>query len=280
MTDGRGSPTVIVSRSVATENEDAFGAWVTRLITAAYRTDGYVSAGVERPDATHPGEWLVVYRFVDGSSLDASLSSAARHKLLQEGAALFEGEASEQIVAGVPAHDEVRVVSSYRLREGTQPEHLLFHQRVLDQLQGFPGFIRREILDAVEGVQSETVVMLTFDSRSNLIAWMESPEREEALTDLDALTVGELTTSVVGGFAGWFPSTDDAGPTPKWKQAVVVLIALYPTVILTTQLGRWFWPDLNSYLAIFVGNVISIAILTWLLMPALTHRLRSWLNGP
>jgi hypothetical protein len=279
VTDGRGSPTVIVSRRVTTENEDAFGVWVTRLITAAYRTDGYVSAGVERPDATHPGEWLVVYRFVDGSSLEGWLSSATRQELLNEGAALFEGEAREQIVAGVPAHDEVRVVSSYRLRDGVQSEHLLFHQRVLDQLQGFPGFIRREILDAVDGVQSETVVMLTFDSRSNLIAWMDSPEREAALSELHALTVGELTTSVVGGFAGWFPSTEDAASTPKWKQAIVVLIALYPTVIVTSQVGSWFWPELNIYVAIFVGNVISIAILTWFLMPVLTHRLRSWLGS-
>ncbi len=270
---------MIVSRRVKTENEDAFGVWVTRLITAAYRTDGYVSAGVERPDASHPGEWLVVYRFEDASSLDAWLSSATRQELLNEGATLFDGEAREQIVAGVPAHDEVRVVSSYRLRDGVQPEHLMFHQRVLDQLQRFPGFIRREILDAVDGVQSETVVMLTFDSRPHLISWMESPEREAALVELEALTIGELTTNIIGGFAGWFPSKDDVQSTPKWKQAVVVLLALYPTVIVTTQIGRWFWPDLNTYVAIFIGNVISIAILTWLLMPALTHRLRLWLDG-
>jgi antibiotic biosynthesis monooxygenase (ABM) superfamily enzyme len=280
MTSDRGSPTVIVSRRVTTDNEDAFGVWVTRLITAAYRTPGYVSAGVERPDASHPGEWLVVYRFEDGDSLDGWLSSATRQALLREGEALVEGEAREQIVAGVPAHDEVRVVSSYQLRDGAHAEHLLFHQRVLDQLRGFPGFIGREILDAVEGVQSETVVMLTFDSRSNLVGWMESSERKAALAELETLTVGELTTTVVGGFAGWFPPAEGAGPTPKWKQAIVVLIALYPTVILTTQLGRWFWPDLNTYVAIFVGNVISIAILTWILMPALTHRLRSWLRGP
>jgi len=261
------------------ENEDAFGVWVSRLITAAYRTDGYVSAGVERPDATHPGEWLVVYRFEDGPSLDAWLASGPRQALLSEGSALFEGEAREQVIAGVPARDEVRVVSSYELRQGTETEHLLVHQRALDELQRFRGFIRREILDAVDGVQSETVVMLTFDSRANLIGWMESQERKSALMELEELTVGELTTSVVGGFAGWFPSEAETDPTPKWKQAIVVFIALYPTVIVTSQLGQWFWPDVNTYIAIFIGNVISIAILTWLLMPALTHRLRTWLNA-
>ena len=280
MTDGRGSPTVIVSRRVTTENEDAFGMWVSRLISAAHRADGYVSIGVERPNEMHPDEWLVVYRFEDGPSLDAWLSSQERLELLDEGADLFEGEASEQVVAGVPSQDEIRVVSSYRLRDGVQPEHLLFHQRVLEKLQNFTGFIRREILDAVEGVQSETVVMLTFDTSEHLIAWMESPQRREALSELDALTVGDLTTTIVGGFAGWFPTSGHAMPTPKWKQATVVLIALYPTVILTSQLGQWLWPGLNTYVAIFIGNVISIAILTWLLMHVLTHRMRSWLNRP
>lgn len=280
MTARRDSPTVIVSRRVRPANEDAFGVWVSRLITAAYHSDGYVSAGVERPDATHPDEWLVVYRFEDGPSLDAWLLSQERLRLLDEGAHLIEGEATEQVVAGIPVHDEVRVVSSYRLRDGTDPEHLLFHQRVLDELQHFDGFIRREILDAVDGVQSETVVILTFDSRSNLTGWMESPERASALLELEALTQGELTTTLVGGFAGWFPSEGESAPTPRWKQAVVVLMALYPTVIFTSVLGDRFWPGVNIYLAIFVGNVISIALLTWLLMPALTHRLRAWLNAP
>ena len=276
----RSSPTVIVSRRVSKENEDAFGMWVTRLITAAYRSDGYVSAGVQRPDPTHPDEWLVVYRFEDGRSLDAWLSSPARQQLVAEGANLIEGEAIEQVVAGVPANDEVRVVSSYRLREGLQSEHLLFHQRVLDVVQRFPGFVDREILDAVDGVQSETVVMLTFDSRENLVGWMESSERRTALAELDNLTIGRMTTSIVGGFAGWFPTDGEVAPTPKWKQAIVVLLALYPTVIFTSHLGNRFWPDLNLYAAIFVGNVISIAILTWILMPVLTYRLRSWLNRP
>jgi antibiotic biosynthesis monooxygenase (ABM) superfamily enzyme len=95
---------------------------------------------------------------------------------------------------------------------------------------------------------------------------------------LESITVGVLTTSVVGGFAGWFPTSGETATSPKWKQAVVVLIALYPTVIFTSQLGEWFWSGMNVYVAIFIGNVISIAILTWLLMPALTHRLASWLN--
>lgn len=252
--------------------------WVTRLISAAYQSPGYVSAGIERPNPTHPDEWLVVYRFDSGPSLDAWLASAPRAELLAEGASLFEGEAIEQIVADASGQDEVRVVSSYRLKPGVETEHIVIHQRVLDILKDFKGFIRRDILDAVPGVQPDTVVTLTFDTRQHLMSWFNSDERIDALADLETLTEKPLTTSILGGFAGWFPVTDSAGTTPKWKQAVVVFVGLYPTVIFTSYLARWFWPDLNLFVAIFVGNVISIAILTWMLMPVLTSKLADWLN--
>lgn len=275
---GRKSPTVIVARTVPKHNEESFSMWVTRLITAAYRSPGYVSAGLERPNEAHPDEWLVVYRFESGPALDAWLKSDARSKLLAEGEGLFEGEAKEQIVAGVAEKDEVRVVSSYLLKEGVDAEHILFHHRMLDALKLFPGFKHREVLDPVPGVQPETVVTLTFDSHANLQRWIDSPEREHLLDLLEPLKEGPLTTSIVGGFAGWFPTADAGARSPKWKQAVVVFVALYPTVIFTAYLARWFWPDLNLFVAVFVGNVISIAILTWMLMPPLTNRLAVWLQ--
>jgi antibiotic biosynthesis monooxygenase (ABM) superfamily enzyme len=275
---GRKSPTVIVSRRVPRELEDAFSMWVTRLITAAYRSPGYVSAGLERPNEAHPDEWLVVYRFESGPALDAWLTSNVRAALLAEGDGLFSGEATEQIVAGVPEKDEVRVVSSYRLRQGVDAEHILFHQRMLDELQHFEGFRRRDVLDAVDGVQPETVVTLTFDTHDHLQTWIDSDQRARLLEQLEPLKEGPLTTSIVGGFAGWFPTSEEGGATPRWKQAVVVFLALYPTVIFTSYLARWFWPDLNLLLAIFVGNVISIAILTWVLMPPLTSGLAGWLR--
>lgn len=274
----RAAPTVIVSRTVQAKDEDAFGIWVTSLITAAYRTPGYVSAGIERPNATHPGEWLVVYSFDSGPSLDAWLVSETRQALIEEGRDLFDGEAVEQIVAGIPEQENVRVVSSYQLRDGVDTEHILLHQRLLNELQKFEGFIQRDLLDAVPGVQPETVVTLTFDTRENLLVWVESNERQAAVKELEALTVGDLTTSILGGFGGWFPTGDSGSGVPKWKQAVVVFIALYPTVIVTSYLARCFWPDLNLLVAIFVGNIISIAILTWILMPFVTSKLAGWLR--
>ena len=278
MMQERSSPTVIVSRTVSPANEDAFATWVARLVNAAYRYPGYVDSFVERPTKGHPDEWTVVYRFESAEALDAWLSSSERLELIAEGRHLIEGDAKEQVLAGVPSDTEARVVSSYRLAPGREGEHLMIHKRMLDTLTSFRGFIDREILAAVEGVQDETVVVLTFDTPENLRTWLASDQRAELLNDLDEITIGALTTNVVGGFAGWFPHSGGGEPK-KWKQALVVLGALFPVSLAASAFRAWAWPDMPLAPAVLFGNVVGVAILTWLLMPPLTKALDGWLRS-
>lgn len=259
-------------------SEDAFASWIAKLVNAAYRFPGYVDSFVQRPTKGHPNEWTVVYRFVDGAALTDWLSSDIRLKLVAESRDLIEGEAKEQVLAGIPSDTEARVVSSYKLEPGREGEHLMIHKQMLDTLASFPGFQEREILDAVEGIQDETVVILTFDAPENLRSWLDSNERAEILGGLDAITVGSLTTNVVGGFAGWFPHSGAEEPR-KWKQALVVLGALFPVSLTVSVLRAWAWPDLPLVPAVFIGNVVGVAVLTWLLMPPLTRALDGWLRS-
>lgn len=278
MATERSSPTVIISRTVDASMEDEFAAWVARLVNAAYRHPGYVDSFVQRPTAGHPNEWTVVYRFVDGPALERWLQSPERHALVDEGVHLVVGEPKEQVLAGVPEDNQARVVSSYRLRPGTEGEHLMLHKRMLDALQAFPGFLKRELLDAVEDVQPETVVVLTFDSTNNLQRWLDADDRRAILKDLDGITQGKLTTNVVGGFAGWFPSNEGSDPR-KWKQALVILIALFPVSLSASWLRAQLWPDLQLLPSVLFANIVGIIILTWILMPPLTRTLDSWLRS-
>ncbi len=278
MESERSSPTVIVSRSVLPENEDAFGSWIARLVNEANRQPGYVDSFVQRPTGGHPTEWTVVYRFSDPASLDRWLSSDARTALLAEGASLIEGDPKEQVLAGVGSDREARVVSSYRLADGAEGAHLMFHKRMLDALSHFDGFIARDVLDAVPGVQDETVVILTFETTQDLRAWLGSDERATLLRELDDITVGSLTTNVVGGFAGWFPGHGPA-EVRKWKQALVILAALFPVSLAATLFRSWAFPDLPLVPAVLFANIVGIVVLTWFLMPPLTRALDGWLRS-
>ena len=81
----------------------------------------------------------------------------------------------------------------------------------------------------------------------------------------------------------WLAFTGGAqqGSPPLWKVNMVVLLGLYPTVFLFSILvqtpllmhnGMPFW------LALFLGNAFSTALLGWFLVPQLSKLLRWWLQ--
>jgi antibiotic biosynthesis monooxygenase (ABM) superfamily enzyme len=273
----RRSPTVLVARKVAPGKEAAFTAWLNSMLQAAQSAEGHVASDVQRPNSTHPDEWMIVYRFGDADSLDAWLDSAVRKQLMHEGADLIVGEPREQIFAATANAPGVRMVTSYLLKDGGESVHQAVHADVLEELENYPGFRDREILEAVPGIQSETVVILTFDDESSLRGWLDSDERKRLLSRLDPHVEGTYTTNVLGGFAGWF-TFDSSTEPPRWKQAVVVLIALFPIALLITFVRSQVWPDAPMVLAVLIGNVVGISLLTWVVMPPLTRWLAGWLS--
>lgn len=220
---------------------------------------------------------MIVYRFEDADSLDAWLVSDTRQQLLQEGSDLILGEPRKQVFAATATDPGVRMVTSYLLKEGGTSVHRSVHEDVIAELESYPGFRQREILDAVPGVQNETVVILTFDDEPSLRRWLDSDERSQLLGRLSPHIEGTYTTNVLGGFAGWFTFDSSVEP-PRWKQALVVLIALFPIALFITFVRSQLWPDAPMVPAVFLGNVIGIALLTWVVMPPLTRSLSGWLG--
>ncbi len=273
----RSSPTVLVGRRVVPGKEAAFAEWMTRVTHAAQSAPGHVAVDVQRPDSMHPDEWMIVYRFEDAASLEGWLDSESRSKLLEEGADLILGEAREQIFAATARDPGVRMVTSYLLKEGGVPVHEAVHEEVMAELESYQGFRQREILDAVPGIQPETVVILTFDDDVSLRRWLESDRRAQLLSRLDPQIEGTYTTNVLGGFAGWFTFDRTAEPK-RWKQALVILTALFPISLSITYVRGVVWPDAPLVPGVFVGNVLGIALLTWIVMPPLTRRLSDWLR--
>lgn len=274
----RSSPTVLVARRVVPGREAEFASWMTRLTDAAQSSPGHVAVDVQRPDSAHPNEWIVVYRFIDADSLEGWLESEVRARLVAEGVDLVDGEPRVQTFATAALDPGVRMVTSYLLKDGGLAVHREVHADALRALADYAGFREREILEAVPDVQPETVVILTFDEEASLRAWLESDTRARLLGRLEAYIEGTYTTSVLGGFAGWFVFNSASEPK-RWKQAAVVFLALFPTVLILTWIRTLLWPDAPIVLATFVGTVAGITILTWVLMPPLTRRLAGWLQS-
>jgi hypothetical protein len=271
------SPTIIVSRRVRPGYEREFERWNARIRAAAERFPGHLGSEAQPPDEAHPDEWMIVYRFATPEQLEAWMTSPTRRSLLDEGDTLLVGPVREQrLVQATPGPGTVTAVMSQRVKRDAWDDFRRAHAEIALTMRRFTGFISCDLVEPIPGVQDDHVVVFAFDSRQDLDRWLDSEERRKVLQLIEPLIEGERTLNVLGGFAGWFP-LEGAGEPRRWKQAVAVLIALYPTTLILSWVQRSFTPDAPWVPALFVSNVVGIAVLTWLLMPAVTRLLARWL---
>lgn len=278
----RRTPTLVAAHRVKPGKERAFRQWARHMAAAAEASPGFVHADCQPPDDAHPGEWVNVYRFGDEASLTAWMNSPRRAQLIAEREALTGGADRYQIVAIAPEDDgdgdQVTAVASAHVRDGQGAAYRAVQRDLLDAMRTFPGFLRGELFEPVEGLQEETVAVFSFESRHDLDRWLASPERAELLERVRPLVDGDVVVNVVGGFAGWFPHRAGGQPVRTWKQACAVLLALYPSTVLVTWVRLQLIPDAPSLLGTLIGNVVVTAMLTWLLMPHVTKLLAGWLK--
>lgn len=232
---------------------------------------------IQPPTDIHPGEWVILYQFTDAESLHAWLTSAVRDELVAEGRDLIAGNVREQVVALAVKPEPVTAVASFYLRPDAGMPYTDFYDRLVQMLVTFPGFNHAELFPPIPGIQDDTVVLLSFDTREHLDAWLDSSERQRLLDEIDPYIEGGRTLNVVGGFAGWFGRPGMA-TVKTWKQAAIVLLAIVPISILVTALRRWMLPDVNWMVGVVIGNVIGVAALSWVAMPFLTRVFERWLQ--
>ncbi len=273
----RTMPTVVVARTPVPGREVEFEQWLRRLVSAAREAPGHVHSDIQPPNDVHPGEWVILYQFTDAESLTAWLTSNERDEIVADGRELLAGVTREQVVALAHQPEPVTAVASFTVAPGNEHLYAEFHVRLIERLAAFPGFLRSEVFPPIPGVQADTVVVFAFDTREHLDAWLDSDARRIMLAEIDPFIVGERTINVVGGFAGWF-----GGPgmyhVKTWKQAAIVLLALFPTTLVLTAVRQWLVPDVYWVVGVLIGNVLGVIALTWLLMPWLTRLFAGWLR--
>lgn len=282
------SATVIVSRRAREGQQRKARAWLTEITRLASQAEGYVRSEVQPPGHQHPQDWVVVYEFSNSVLLGRWLQSDARNEIMKGSPEIFDGAATEQVLATRNLEESVTAVASFRLRPEAQEPGVLDVQSVSEAFEeeynhlvevvgAFPGFLRCELFPPEPGVQDDTIIVFSFEDRGSLDGWLESGERQVVLARLRPLLVSERQLNIVGGFAGWFGVGGDR-PVKTWKQAALVLLALYPTALVIGYIRDLIAPDLSGPVATFLGNAGGVLVLSWWLMPALTKKFAGWLR--
>jgi len=111
--------------------------------------------------------------------------------------------------------------------------------------------------------------------------WENSPERKKLVSEVDNYSTQAYNKA--SGLETWFqlPNTHSVVPPPKWKMAIVTLLAASITSFVSRSI---LGPYLDSWplvLTTIIYTAILVLTLTYFAMPNLTKQLRRWLYpGP
>lgn len=271
--------TVVVAQRVRPDCAERFAGWQESVNRAVAAFAGFLGTEVVAP-VDGSDEWTVIYRFDSTTQLRAWLGSDVRRGLLDDGTPLFAGPASQHVLVAEREQDGVVVVVAHAVDPRREAEFLAWHERMLRAERAFTGFLGSELFRPVPGIQDDWTIVYRFDTAENLDRWLASPERARMLDEGRGFRDFRLHR-ISQPFGSWFAfaGADPAAPAPAaWKTALSVLVALYPTVVVLTLAIRELWGGAELWQSLLLGNVLSVALLTWVVMPVVTRALRFWLS--
>lgn len=98
------------------------------------------------------------------------------------------------------------VLAFQRVRADKVVDFLRIQEEVSGAMSRFPGFLGKEVVHPVAGLQDEFVSVFRFASADSLRGWLESAERQRMIRELDSCADGPGRLQVVAG--------DDEGGAP------------------------------------------------------------------
>jgi antibiotic biosynthesis monooxygenase (ABM) superfamily enzyme len=140
------------------------------------------------------------------------------------------------------------------------------------------GFLGTESFDTLDGGEPEFIVVVRFDSRAHLDAWLEAPVREAYMREVRDYVHRVDLRRIGSGFEGWFDISPSAATPARWRQALVILSALFPVIMIMRTLLAPLFADLPLPVAFLLLLALDLAVLTYVVMPRYTRRMAFWLR--
>jgi uncharacterized protein len=278
-----GGVSIVTQTRVRAGKEEEFASWQQGIGAAIAAFAGFIEQTVMPPNPPAQIDWVILQRFESLETATSWLNSKERLGLIEHALPLLVGQDDIHILKDnapgvLPA--PVSAVIATRLKPGTEAAYRAWEKKVAAAQAKAKGFQGYRFEPPIPGVQESWLAIVRFDSDANLQVWMNSPVRLSLLKEAEPFTEEFHARIVRTGFDQWFKVADGASPPPAWKMNMLVLMMLYPVVFVFGALvqkpllvdnGVPFW------LALFIGNVISVALLNWL-VPLSARRFDWWLT--
>jgi uncharacterized protein len=272
---------VIATAKVRPGMDAEFTAWKAHHDLVIGKFPGFVSSDIIPPTRPDSNEWTIILNFRSNEDLVVWQKSKERAEIIAEGVPLFEGGNFREVVQigenGERPDSNVTEVIFSKIKPGKEDTYREWAARMQSAQARYPGY-KGTFLQPPDEKGGFWTTIMRFDSASHLEGWINAPERKEMLTESKAFIEHEQLTRLATSFPGWFPTDPKTGHgPPKYKAGMLVLLGLFPIVMLEARFLNPRLASLNFSLAMFIGNVLSVAATTYLTMPLFIKVLKWWL---
>jgi antibiotic biosynthesis monooxygenase (ABM) superfamily enzyme len=271
--------TGIVWRRVTPGREPEAEAMMRKIMALARQAEGFLGSEIFPPIPGVQDAYVVLYRFSRGTFLRRWLASEQRKECLAEMAGLLAEPGVEfYFTHGRQQAGTASSVFAYRINKSREAEFRDWRRRILEEVRKWPGFLGTESFDAVEGNDPEFIVVVRFDCREHLDAWLAAPVRKVFMEEVRNYVEHYTLRRIGSGFEGWFDISSDTAPPARWRQALVILSALFPVILVMRQLLAPVFQWFPLPVAFLVLLTLDMAFLTYVVMPHYSRLMRFWLK--
>jgi len=257
----------------------AFCAWQARVTRAATGFPGFLSIEM-LPDEAGACGWRIVQQFRAGTDLERWVASAERDRLLEQLAPLCDGAPVDRMAAGPDAGAGVTEVIATVVRPGREADFHGWAETIQAAQGAFPGYMGTYIQAPPSAAQPFWTTLVRFATPAQLDAWLTSDVRRDLIARSQDFVERWESRRLPSSFAGWFPEGPGRLAPAKWKQTAIVLLVLFPVVMLEMRFLGPLLSGLNVAVGTFIGNLISVSLVSWPLAPLAIKALDWWLQAP
>lgn len=261
------------------EAHEAFVDWQADFNTRVANADGFASLEFSSPSEKQKS-WLIVQRFADADSSAAWRNSNQYKRLIDQLKILAINNEIKEIESDVSnARENITEVIVTEVNPGREKDFRAWSAKIHNVEAKFPGFLGVYI-QSPQGSGRHWITLLQFDTMENLDHWLQSSERKQILKESSSLVSSFETHRVISPFAGWFASIAKTGELPPvWKQTMLVLLVLFPIVVFELKFLSPLTDSLNASLGTFIGNALSVTLISFPMMPIAIWFLGWWLSS-
>jgi len=255
-----------------------FATWQSKFTSAAAQATGFLALDIA-PAYADSLDWRIIQRFRSPEALALWRTSSVRGQMFAELAPLRHPAEAHVDDETLHSLDPLSCITEV-ITTVVEPGKELIFRKWAEAIQAsesmFPGYMGTLVQAPVSEEMQYWTTLVRFSTPVQLDAWLGSTDRQQLLERVEPDVASWKSYRLASPFAGWFPSAGDQ--PPAWKLTTLVLLMLFPVVMLEIEFLSPLLAGRHLAIATFIGNAISVSLVSWPLMKIAAFCMGWWLR--